>query len=67
MQVLLGKTKLEINDVLDLKVNDVIKLDQKLNEELVGCINKKKKFFVIPGTIKNKMCVKIMQQYKAKE
>ena len=67
MQVILGKTKLEINDVLDLKINDVIKLDQKLNEELVGCINKKKKFFVAPGTIKNKVCVKIMEQYKIKE
>lgn len=67
MQVLLGKTKLEINDVLDLKINDVIKLDQKLNEELIGCINNKKKFLVIPGAIKNKICVKIMKQYKAKE
>ncbi len=66
-QVLLGKTKLEVNDVLDLKINDVIKLDQKLNEELLGCINKKKKFFVIPGVIKNNMCVKIMKQYEAKE
>ncbi len=66
-QVLLGKTKLEVNDVLDLKINDVIKLDQKLNEELIGCINKKKKFFVIPGVIKNNMCVKIMKQYEAKE
>lgn len=67
MQVLLGKTKLEINDVLDLKINDVIKLDQKLNEELIGCINNKKKFLVIPGAIKNKICVKIMKQYKVKE
>lgn len=67
MQVLLGKTKLEINDVLDLKINDVIKLDQKLNEELIGCINGKKKFLVVPGTLKNKVCVKIMKQYKSKE
>lgn len=67
MQVILGKTKLQINDVLDLKVNDVIKLDQKLNEELIVCVNKKKKFFVIPGVINNKICVKIVDQYKIKE
>ena len=67
MQVILGKTKLQINDVLDLKVNDVIKLDQKLNEELIACVNKKKKFFVIPGVINNKICVKIVDQYKIKE
>lgn len=67
MQVLLGKTKLQINDVLDLKINDVIKLDQKLNEELIACVNKKKKFFVIPGVINNKLCVKIVDQYNTKE
>lgn len=67
MQVILGKTKLQINDVLDLKVNDVIKLDQKLNEELIACVNKKKKFFVIPGVINNKVCIKIVDQYKIKE
>ena len=67
MQVLLGKTNIEINDVLDLKVDDVIKLDQKLNEELIGCINGKKKFYVAPGLVQNKVCVKIMQQYYTKE
>lgn len=67
MQVILGKTKLQINDVLDLKINDVIKLDQKLNEELIACVNKKKKFFVIPGVINNKLCIKIVDQYKIKE
>ncbi len=67
MQVLLGMANIEINDVLDLKVDDVIKLDQKLNEKLVACVNKKKKFMVIPGMISNKICVKIMEQYKPKE
>ncbi len=67
MQVLLGSTQLEINDVLDLKVDDVIKLDQKLDSELVACVNKKKKFYVVPGVVQNKICVKIMQQYSQKE
>ena len=58
---------IEINDVLELKVDDVIKLDQKLDEELVACVNKKKKFFVVPGVIQNKVCVKITQQYFEKE
>ncbi len=67
MQVLLGSAQLEINDVLDLKVNDVIKLDRKLDCELVGCVNKKRKFFVVPGVIQNKVCVKIARQYDLKE
>ena len=41
--VILGKTKLEVNEVLDLKIDDIIKLEQKLDQELIACINKKKK------------------------
>lgn len=67
LQVILGSAQIEINDVLDLKVDDVIKLDQKLNEELVACINKKEKFFVAPGVLNNKVCVKIVEQYSKKE
>ena len=67
MQVVLGMANIEINEVLDLKVDDVIKLDQKLNEKLVACVNKKKKFLVVPGKINNKVCVKIMEQYQQKE
>lgn len=67
MQVVLGSTNIAINDVLDLKIDDVIKLDQKLDKELVACINKKNKFLVVPGLIQNKVCVKITQQYFDKE
>ena len=67
MQVILGMANVEINDVLDLKVDDVIKLDQKLDKELIACVKKKKKFFVVPGVIQNKVCVKIVDQYQEKE
>ena len=67
MQVILGTTSIEINDILELKAGDVIKLDQKLDEHLIACINKKMKFFVVPGVCDNKICVKIMDQYKGKE
>ena len=67
MQVLLGSAQVAINDILDLKIDDIIKLDQKLDKELVACINKKKKFYVEPGLIQNKVCVKIAKQYIPKE
>ena len=67
IQVILGTAQIEINEVLDLKIDDVIKLDQRLDRELIACVNKKKKFFVAPGLINNKVCVKIMDQYKEKE
>lgn len=65
--VILGKAKLEVNEVLDLKVDDIIKLEQKLDQELIACVNKKKKFYVVPGNIANKTCVKITNQYQPKE
>ena len=67
MQVILGTTKIEVNDVLDLKIDDVIKLDQKLDEELLARVNGKEKFLVVPGLVQNKVCVKIVQQYFEKE
>ncbi len=67
LSVILGSTNIEINDILELKVDDVIKLDQKLDEELVACVNNKKKFFVIPGVAQNKICVKITDQFSQKE
>ena len=67
LQVILGKADIEINDVINLKVDDIIKLEQKLDEELVACVNGKKKFFVAPGILKDKVCVKIMKQYKTEE
>ena len=67
LQVILGSTKIEINDVLELKAGDVIKLDQKLDEELIACIKKKKKFFVVPGIVQNKICVKIADQFREKD
>ncbi len=67
MQVILGMAQIEINDVLDLKPDDVIKLDQRLDKELIACVNKKEKFYVVPGVHKNKICVKIMGQKPVKE
>jgi len=67
LKVILGNAKVEINDILELKIDDVIKLNQKLDEELVACVNDKKKFFVAPGSISNKVCVKITRQYKVEE
>jgi len=67
VQVILGMANVEINEILDLKIDDIIKLDQKLDEELVACVNKKKKFYVVPGIVQNKVCVKITKQYQKKE
>lgn len=65
--VTLGTTSVLINDVLELKCGDVIKLDQKIDEKLQVHINNKKKFEAMPGKKNGKVCVKITNRYVPKE
>ena len=63
INVILGEAEAEIKDLIDLKVGDVIKLNNKVTDNLIMKVNDNKKFFVRPGTIKNKVCVKITDRY----
>ena len=67
LSVILGTTNILINDVLEMKEGDVIKLDQKIDEKLFVLINDKKKFSAMPGRKDGKICVKIAQRYVPKE
>ncbi len=63
IKVILGEAEAEVQDLIDLKVGDVIKLNSKVVDNLIMEVNEKKKFFVRPGTIKNKLSVKITDRY----
>jgi len=65
LSVLFGSCDIEINDFLDIKEGDIIKLDNKTTDDLVVKVNEEKKFFARPGTLKNNMCVKITDRYDA--
>ena len=67
VKVILGETDAEIKDLIELKVGDVIKLNNKVTDNLIMEVNENKKFFVRPGTIKNKVCVKISDRYNETE
>ena len=56
-----------INDVLELKEGDVIKLDQKIDEKLYVLINNKKKFEAMPGKKDGRICIKIADRYIPKD
>ena len=60
-----GTAEITTKELLDLRVGDVIKLDNKINEEVIVKINNKKKFFARPGTLKNSVCVRITDRYNA--
>lgn len=59
IDVELGKTNISIEDFLDLKVGDVLRLDNAVNDNLVVNVNEKPKFFARPGTKKNKVAITI--------
>ncbi len=63
ISVLFGTTDITSQDFLDLKVGDVIRLDNKVTDDLIVKINGEKKFFACPGTLKDKVCVKINERY----
>lgn len=63
ISVLFGTTDITAQDFLDLKVGDVIRLDNKITDDLIVKINGEKKFFACPGTLKDKVCVKIHERY----
>ncbi len=63
VEVLFGNTEITLKDFIALKEGDVVLLDSKIQDDLIVKINSSKKFFAKPGTIKNKMCVKITDRY----
>lgn len=65
LSVLFGSCDILLEEFLDIKEGDIIKLDNKTNDDLVVKINDEKKFFARPGTLKNHVCIKIADKYDA--
>ena len=63
IRVQFGNCEITFDDFLQLTEGDIIKLENKIEDDLIVKVNGEKKFFARPGTIKNKMCVKITDVY----
>ena len=63
INVLFGQTEITLQDFLDLKEGDVLKLDNAATEDLIVKVNGERKFYARPGRIKDKVCVKITDRY----
>ncbi|WP_334290434.1 FliM/FliN family flagellar motor C-terminal domain-containing protein [Alkaliphilus oremlandii] len=59
INVEIGHTYITVKDFLELQIGDVIALDANPNRELEIKVGEKKKYFGAPGTVKNKLAVKI--------
>lgn len=60
----LGSTNITVRDFIELQIGDVIRLDNASNDELEIEVGTKLKFQARPGTVKNKMAVRITKIVK---
>lgn len=63
LRVQFGQCSITLGDFLQLSEGDIIKLDNKVQDDLIVKVNGEKKFFARPGTLKDKICVKITDVY----
>ena len=63
LRVQFGSCDITLDDFLQLTEGDIIKLDNKVEDDLIVKVNGIKKFFARPGTIKDQICVKITEVY----
>ncbi|UFU01033.1 flagellar motor switch protein FliM [Radiobacillus kanasensis] len=64
VKVLLGETNISMNDLLHLRLNDVISLNQSIDEPLALHVGSEPKFRVQPGKKKSKLAVQIIDEIK---
>ena len=63
LRVQFGQCNITLDDFLQLSKGDIIRLDNKVQDDLIVKVNGEKKFFARPGTLKDKICVKITDVY----
>ncbi|GGA63002.1 flagellar motor switch protein FliM [Ornithinibacillus halotolerans] len=63
-RAILGEANISIQDFLDIKLNDIIALNQSIDEPLILKVNDEPKFYVQPGKSKNKLSVQVLEEIK---
>ena len=63
VRVQFGQCSITLDDFLQLSEGDILTLENRVQDDLIVKINGEKKFFARPGTLKDKICVKITDVY----
>lgn len=66
-KAILGHAKINMNDLLHLKVEDVIKLNKKIDEPMILEINEEPKFYVQVGKVKDQVSVQVLDEIRKRE
>jgi flagellar motor switch protein FliM len=67
VQVMLGGTEIHIKELVDLNVGDVIRLDRRVQEDLLVCVNGRPKFYCRPGTVRKNLAVYVTDDVQDEE
>ena len=59
VKTLLGESKINVSDFINLQVGDIIKIDKKVDQELDVYVGNIKKFKALPGYFEDKYAVRI--------
>lgn len=63
LRVQFGTCNITLDDFLQLNEGDIVRLDNKIKDDLIVKVNGEKKFFARPGIIKDNICIKITEVY----
>lgn len=61
VNVMLGDTEITLQDLVELKIGDVLKLNSSVDDDLLVKVNNIPKFLGRPGTKKNKIAISISE------
>jgi flagellar motor switch protein FliM len=64
LSVVLGETRITIDDLLELSKGDVLKLNQSIEEPLIMQSSEEPLFYVQPGSQKNNVAVQVIDEIK---
>jgi flagellar motor switch protein FliM len=61
VSIVLGGASINVAQLLQLQVNDVVKLNRQAGEDLLVCVNERPKFYAQPGTLRNQLAVSVTE------
>lgn len=67
LRAVLGETKININEFLNLTENDVITLNKSIEQPLTLYVNDEAKFYAQPGKLKKKLAVQVLDKIQRRE
>ena len=63
-KAILGETEIKMDELMNLKENDVIYLDQSIDDPLQFAVNDEPKLLVQAGKLNNKLAVQVLEELK---